>query len=131
MNFISAKNVALLVAAGLIATTGTAVAAGTASPTPKPSASAKAHTVDPAVTAYKAAMAAYHTGHVAADTTLKNALATAKATRDAAIAAATTADAKKAARDAFKTAVVTAKSAHDAAIAALGAKPTAPAKVAK
>jgi hypothetical protein len=34
MNFISAKNVALLVAAGLLASTGTAVAAGTATPAP-------------------------------------------------------------------------------------------------
>jgi len=131
MNFISAKNVALLVAAGLIATTGTAVAAGTATPTPNASTSAKTHTVDPAVTAYKAAIKTYHDGHAAADSSLKSALATAKSTRDAALTAATTADAKKAARDAFKAAVTTAKSTHDAAIAALGAKPTPPAKATK
>ena len=129
MNFISAKNVALLVAAGLLASTGTAVAADTA--TPAPTATAKAHTPNPAVVAYKAAITTYRAGHKSADDALKSALATAKSTRDAAITAATTPEAKKAARDAFKAAMTSAKATHDAAIAALGAKPAAPVKAVK
>jgi hypothetical protein len=62
---------------------------------------------------------------------LKAAATTAKATHDAAVTAATTPEAKKAARDAFKAAMTSAKATHDAAIAALGAKPTPPVKAAK
>jgi hypothetical protein len=133
MKFISAKNVALLVAAGLISSTGVAMAADTPAPTTTPTAAptAKVHTPNPAVVAYKAAIATYHSGRVAADTTAKSAIDAAKATRDAAIAAATTPEAKSAARTAFKSAVTSAKATHDAAIAALGAKPTPPVKATK
>ena len=129
MKFISAKNVALLVAAGLISSTGVAMAADTPAPTTSPA--TKVHTPNPAVIAYKAAIATYHSGRVAADTAAKSAIASAKSTRDAAIAAATTPEAKNAARTAFKSAVASAKATHDAAIAALGAKPTPPVKAAK
>jgi hypothetical protein len=127
MKFISAKNVALLVAAGLLAGTGTAVAADSATPAP----TAKAHTPNPAVAAFKIAIAAYRTAHETADNNFKSALAAAKATRDAAITAATTKDAKDAARTTFKASVASAKATHDAAITALGAKPTPPVKAAK
>jgi hypothetical protein len=129
MNFISAKNVALLVAAGLLAGTGSAVAAGTA--TPASTATAKAHTPNPDVVAYKAAITTYRAGHKAADDAMRAEATTAKSTRDAAITAATTPEAKKAAHDAFKSAMTSAKATHDAAIAALGAKPTPPVKPAK
>jgi len=133
MKHISAKNVALLVAAGLISSSGVAMAADTPAPTtPAPAApTAKVHTPNPAVVAYKAAIATYHAGRVAADTAAKSAIESAKATRDAALAAATTPEAKSAARTAFKSAVASAKAAHDAAIAALGAKPTPPVKATK
>jgi len=129
MNFISAKNVALLIAAGLLASTGSAVAAETA--TPAPTATVKAHTPNPAVVAYKAAITTYRAGHKSANDAMRAAATTAKATRDAAITAATTPEAKKAARDAFKAAMTSAKSTHDSAIAALGSKPTPPVKAAK
>jgi len=129
MNFISPKNVALLVAAGLLASTGSAVAAGTASPAP--SATTQAHTPNPAVAAYKAAITTYRAGHKAADDALRAAMANAKTTRDAAVTAATTSEGKKAARDTFKAAVTAAKATHDAAITALGAKPTPPVKASK
>ena len=129
MKFISAKNVALLVAAGLISSTGVAMAADTPAPTTSPA--TKVRTPNPAVVAYKAAIATYHAGREAADTAAKSAIASAKSTRDSAIAAATTPEAKNAARTAFKSAVASAKSTHDAAIAALGAKPTPPVKAAK
>ena len=133
MKFISAKNVALLVAAGLISSTGLAMAADTPAPTTSPTAApaTKVHTPNPAVVAYKAAIATYHSGRVAADTVAKSATASAKATHDAAIAVATTPEAKSAAHTAFKSAVASAKATHDAAIAALGAKPTPPVKAAK
>jgi hypothetical protein len=129
MKFISAKNVALLVAAGLLASTGSAMAADTPTPTTAPT--TKAHTPNPAVAAFKIASAAYRTGHETADNNFKSALAAAKATRDAAITAATTKDAKDAVRATFKASVASAKAIHDAAIAALGAKPTPPVKAAK
>ena len=127
MNFISAKNVALLVAAGLLAGTGSAVAAENATPV----ATAKAHTPNPAVVAYKAAIATYRSGHKAADDAMNAAATTAQSTRDAAITAATTPEAKKAARDAFKAAMTSARAAHTAAITALGAKPAPPVKATK
>ena len=133
MKYISAKNVALLVAAGLISSSGVAMAADTPAPAASPTAAptVKVHTPNPAVVAFKAAIATYHAGRVAADTTAKSAIDAAKVTRDAAIAAATTPEAKGAARTAFKSAVASAKVTHDAAIAALGAKPTPPVKATK
>ncbi len=125
MNFISPKNVALLVAAGLIASTGTAVAADTAAPT------TKTHTPSPEIVAFKSAIATYRTGHEAAANTFKSAIAAAKATKESAIKAATTPEAKAAARTAFQSAVATAKTTRDAAFAALGAKPVRPVQAAK
>ena len=129
MKFLSAKNVGLLVAAGLIASTGSAMAADTPTPTTAPT--TKAHTPNPAVVAFKAAIATYRAGHEAAVNTFKSAIATAKATKDSAITAATTKEAKDAARATFRASVASAKATRDAAIAALGAKPTPPVKAAK
>jgi hypothetical protein len=127
MNFISAKNVALLVAAGLIASTGSAVAADTASLTP----TVKVHSPNPDVVAFKAAMAAHRTGHKAANDAMRAARSIAQATRDATINTASTKEAKNAARATFKASIASAKATHDAAIAVLGAKPTPPVKAAK
>jgi hypothetical protein len=126
MKFISAKNVGLLVAAGLIASTGTAMAADTPAPT-----ATKTHTPSSEIVAFKTAIAQYRTNHEAAINTFKTAIASAKATKEAAITAATTPEAKAAARTAFQSAVTAAKASRDAAVAALGTKPvrpTAPAK---
>lgn len=129
MKFISAKSVGLLVAAGLIASTGTSMAADTAVPTTSPT--TKTHTPSPEIVAFKAAIATYRAGHEAAENTFKGAIATAKATKEAAIKAATTPEAKAAARTAFQSAVATAKSTRDAAFAALGAKPVRPVQASK
>ena len=129
MKFISAKNVGLLVAAGLIAGTGTAIAADTTAPTTAPT--AKTHTPSPEIVAFKSAIATYRAGHEAAANTFKSAIATAKATKEAAIKAATTPEAKAAARTTFQSAVATAKSTRDAAFAALGTKPVRPVQAAK
>ena len=129
MKFISAKIVGLLVAAGLIAGTGTAIAADTTAPTTSPT--AKTHTPSPEIVAFKSAIATYRAGHEAAANTFKSAIATAKATKEAAIKAATTPEAKAAARTAFQSAVATAKSTRDAAFAALGTKPVRPVQAAK
>ena len=125
MKFISAKNVGLLVAAGLIASTGTSIAAETTAPT------AKTHTPSPETAAFKTAMTTYRTGHEAASNTFKAAVASAKATKEAAVKAATTPEAKAAAKTTFQTALATAKATRDAAISALGTKPVRPAKAAK
>ena len=127
MNFISPKNVALLVAAGLIASTGTAMAADTATPAP----TTKTHSPSAEVTAFKAAIATYRAGHEAAITTFKSTVATAKTTKEAAIKAATTPEAKAAARTAFQSAIASAKATRDAAVAALGTKPVRPVQAAK
>ena len=128
MKFISAKNVGLLVAAGLIASTGTSIAAETSAPTaPK----TKTHTPSPETAAFKTAMTTYRTGHEAAINTFKAAVASAKATKEAAVKAATTPEAKAAAKTTFQTALATAKATRDAAISALGTKPVRPAKAAK
>jgi hypothetical protein len=126
MKFISAKNVGLLVAAGLIASTGTAIAADTPVPT-----SSKTHTPSPEIVAFKAAITQYRTGHEAAINTFKSTVATAKTTKEAAIKAATTPESKAAARTAFQTAIASAKSTRDAAVAALGTKPVRPVQAAK
>ena len=126
MNFISPKNVALLVAAGLIASTGTAIAADTPAPT-----TSKTHTPSPEIVAFRTAIAQYRTNHEAAINTFKSAIATAKATKEVAIKAATTPEAKAAARTAFQSAVTAAKATRDAAVAALGTKPIRPAQPAK
>jgi hypothetical protein len=126
MKFISAKNVGLLVAAGLIASSGTAMAADTPAPT-----TTKTHTPSAEIVAFKAAIAQYRTGHEAAINSFKSAVATAKATKDAAITAATTPEAKAAARTTFQAAVTSAKATRDAAVAALGTKPVRPVQAAK
>lgn len=129
MKFISAKNVGLLVAAGLIASTGTAIAVDTTAPTTAPT--AKTHTPSPEIVAFKSAIATYKAGHETAANTFKSAIATAKSAKEAAIKAATTPEAKAAARTAFQSAVATAKSTRDAAFAALGTKPVRPVQAAK
>lgn len=128
MKFISAKNLGLLVAAGLIASTGTSIAAETTAPTAP---TTKTHTPSPEIAAFKSAITAYRTGHEAAINTFKSAVATAKATKEAAVKAATTPEAKAAAKTAFQSALATAKATRDAAIAALGTKPVRPAQPAK
>lgn len=128
MKFISAKNVGLLVAAGLIASTGTSIAAETSAPSAP---TTKTHTPSPEIAAFKAAITTYRAGHEAAINTFKSAVATAKATKEAAIKAATTPEAKAAAKAAFQSAVATAKATRDAAISALGTKPVRPAQPAK
>jgi hypothetical protein len=129
MKFISAKNVGLLVAAGLIASTGTAMAADTPSTTTAPA--ARTHTPNPEIVAFKSAIATYRAGHEAAVNSFKSAIATAKATKESAIKAATTPEGKAAARNAFQASIATAKSTRDAAIAALGTKPVRPVQAAK
>jgi hypothetical protein len=79
----------------------------------------------------QSAITAYRTGHEAAINTFKSAVATAKATKEAAVKAATTPEAKAAAKTAFQSALATAKATRDAAIAALGTKPVRPAQPAK
>jgi hypothetical protein len=127
MNFISPKNVALLVAAGLIASTGTAIAAETATPAP----TTKTHSPSPEIVAFKAALAQYRAGHEAAINTFKSAISSAKETKEAVVKAATTPEAKAAAKSAFQSAVANAKATRDAAVAALGTKPVRPVQAAK
>jgi hypothetical protein len=147
--FINTRNVALLVAAGLLAGTGTAIA----EETPAPTSTVKPQTeYQKAKAAYSAAVEAYIANRkssqaqykAAVDTftaarksyndARKNVLATYKAeltaartTREAAIAAATTDAAKLAANTAHRTAVAAATAKRDAAITALGVAPAAPA----
>lgn len=146
----TAGRVALLVATGLMLGTASAHA----DVTPTPSATSKAPTqfqldraaYKVALEAYisnrqasqaqfKAAMAtyiearkSYHAARTAIGTTFKSELALAKSTREAAIAAATTPEAKLAANNAAKAAVTAATAKRDAAVTALGAEPVAPAK---
>ncbi|MEY3795879.1 MAG: hypothetical protein RLZZ120_990 [Actinomycetota bacterium] len=125
MKFISPKNVAALVVTGIVLSSGSAVAAETATPQPKSTLSAEQKA---AREQYKVAIAQYRQAHEAAVTAYKSAVASAKTAKDAAVTAATSKEAKDAARTAFKAALASAKSTKDAAIAALGAKPVAPAK---
>jgi len=156
-NFITARKVtagrvALLVAAGLLV--GTTSAHAVDAPTPTPSATAKAPTqfqLDRAAyktaleafianrqatqTQFKATMATYiearksfHAARTAIGTTFKAELALAKTAREAALAAATTPEAKLAANNAAKAAVTAATAKRDAAVAALGAAPVKPVK---
>jgi hypothetical protein len=150
-SFINPRNVALLVAAGLIASTGTAMAVET---TASPTATAKPLTqyqqdraafktaldayvanrqssqaqYKAALDAYNAARKSYATAQEPILATYKADLAAAKAVRDAAIAAATTPEAKLAANTAHKAAIAAATAKRDAAKAALGAAPVAPTK---
>ena len=125
MKLISAKNVGLLVAAGLIASTGTAIAADTSAPT------TKTHSPSPEIAAFKSAIATYKANHEAAVNAFKSAIAAAKTAKEAAIKAATTPEAKAAAKTAFQSAVTSAKATRDAAIAALGTKPVRPVQATK
>jgi hypothetical protein len=86
--FISPRNVALLVAAGLIAGSGAAFAADTPAPTASPTATAKPQSdAQKARDAYKVAIEAYAAKRKAVEETFKSDLAAAKAKRDAAVAA--------------------------------------------
>ena len=149
-----AGKIAVLVAAGLIAGTGTAFADETPAPTSSPTASAKPLTeyqkakaaysaaVDAYIANRKASLEQYKTAHAAYTAakksyndarkpileTFKADLAAAKTARESALAAATTPEAKLAANTAFKTAVAAATAKRDAAITALGAAPVEPAK---
>jgi hypothetical protein len=124
MNFISPKNVAFLVAAGLLVSTGTAVAADTTSAT-------KTHTPSPEIVAFKADIKKYRADREAAKNAFKAAIASAKAIKESAMNAATTPEAKAAARTAFQSAVASAKASRDAALVALGTKPVRPIQPAK
>ena len=121
MKFISAKNVALLVAAGLIASTGTAVASDT-----KDAAVARAQ----AQAAFQSSMTTYIASHRAIVDTRRAAHAKALADFQSALTSATTDAQLQAAKDARKAAVTAADTTADAAIAALTkpVKPTKPAK---
>ncbi len=150
----NSRNIALLVAAGLLAGMGTAVADETPTSTASPAPTVKPLTeyqkakaaFSAAVDAYianrkssqaqyksaKEAFVAAHKTYSAARKaileTYKGAVTSAKTARDAAIAAATTEAAKLEASTAFKSAVATATSARDAAVASLGAAPIEPTK---
>lgn len=151
--FTNNRNVALLVAAGLLAGMGTAVAdetpTATASPAPtvKPlteyqkakaaySAAVEAYIANrkssqaqhkAAVDAFVAARKSYNEARKNVLTTYKAELAAARTTHDAAIAAATTDAEKLVIRSTHRTAVAAATAKRDAAITALGAAPAAPA----
>ena len=135
MKVLSKKSIGALVALGLIAGTGSAVADTSTTPkltlVEKAARKAAAELHQAAVAQFKGAIASYRSSADLARATYKSAIGSAKATRDAALAAATTAEAKSAAKSAFASAAATAKAAKDSAIAALGAKPVAPTKPAK
>ena len=99
MNFISPKNVALLVAAGLIASTGTAVAADT-----KDAAVTRAQ----AQAAFQSSMSTYITSHRAIVDTRRAAHAKALVDFQTALASVTTDAQLQAAKDARKAAVTAA-----------------------
>jgi hypothetical protein len=121
MKFISAKNVALLVAAGLIASTGSAVAADT-----KDAAVARAQ----AQAAFQSSMSTYVTAHRAIVDTKRAAHAKALADFQTALTSVATDAQLQAAKDARKSAVTAANATATAALAAL-VKPAKPAKPAK
>jgi hypothetical protein len=121
MKFISAKNVALLVAAGLIASTGSAVAADT-----KDAAVARAQ----AQAAFQSSMSTYVTAHRAIVDTKRAAHAKALSDFQTALTSVTTDAQLQAAKDARKSAVTAANATATAALAAL-VKPAKPAKPAK
>jgi hypothetical protein len=135
MKVLSKKYVGALVALGLIAGMGSAVADTTTTPkltiAEKAARKAAAELQKAAVAQFKSAITNYRTSADAARATYNAAINSAKATRDAAVKAATTAEAKAAAKSAFTSAAATAKAAKDSAIAALGAKPVAPTKAAQ
>ena len=135
MKVLSVKSIGALVALGLIAGMGSAVADTTTKPKltieEKAARKAAADLHKAALTQFKSAITSYRTSADAAGATFKAAYVSAKATRDAAVKAATTAEAKSAARSAFTSAVAAAKATKDSAIAALGAKPVAPTKAAQ
>ena len=123
MKFISPKNVALLVAAGLIASTGTAIAADT-----KDSAVARAQ----AQAAFQSSMTTYIAAHRAIVDTRRAAHAKALSDFQIALNTATTDAQLQAAKDARKAAVTAADATATAALTALvkPAKPIKPAKAA-
>jgi hypothetical protein len=150
--FINTRNVALLVAAGLLAGTGTAIAEETPAPTSSTTTTKPLTEYQKAKAAYSAAVEAYianrkssqaqHKAAVATFTAArksyndarKNVLSTYKAeltaartTHDAAISAAKTDAEKLVIRTAHRSAVATATAKRDAAITALGVAPAAPA----
>ena len=151
--FINSRNVALLVAAGLLAGTGTAIADETptattsTAPTVKPlndyqkAKAAYSTAVDAyianrkssqaqhkaAVDAFEVARKSYNDARKSILATYKAELTAARTTHDAAIAAAKTDAEKLIIRTANRTAVAAATAKRDAAITALGVAPAAPA----
>jgi hypothetical protein len=135
MKVLSKKSIGALVALGLIAGMGSAVADTTTTPkltiAEKAARKAAGELHKAALAQYKNAITSYRTSAEPARATYNAAINSAKGTRDAAVKAATTAEAKAAAKSAFTSAAATAKAAKDSAIAALGAKPVAPTKPAQ
>ena len=127
-SFISPRNVALLVAAGLLAGTGTAVASETPTATSAPVNTISAHRL--AHIQYQKDMTAYIKAKQTINNTFRAAVASANDTLVAAIANVKTSTERTALNNAHKATIASAKSARDAAIAAL-VKPTEPVKPAK
>lgn len=151
--YLKSRNVALLVAAGLLAGTGTAIADETPTTTSSPSPTTKPLTeYQKAKAAYSAAVETYIANRKSSQAqyksaveafvtarksynetrsnilkTYKSELATAKTVREAAIAAATTDAARIAANTTYRAAVAAATTKRDAAVTALGVAPSAPA----
>ena len=127
-SFISPRNVALLVAAGILASTGTAVAADTSTATSAPvntlSASRLAHIQ------YQKNMTTYIAAKQNINNTFRAAVGAANDSLVAAIANVKTAAERKTLTDAHKATVASAKAVRDAALAAL-TKPTEPVKPTK
>ena len=121
MKFISAQNVALLVAAGLIASTGTAIAADT-----KDAAVARAQ----AQAAYQSSMSTYIASHRAIVDARRAATAKALSDFQSALNTAATDAQLQAAKDARKAAVTAANATAAASLAAL-VKPAKPIKPTK
>jgi hypothetical protein len=121
VKFISTKNVALLVTAGLIASTGTAVAADT-----KDAAVARAQ----AQAAFQSSMSTYIAAHRAIIDARRAAHAKALTDFQTALNSVTTDAQLQAAKDARKSAITAANTTATAALAAL-VKPVKPAKAAK
>ena len=127
-SFISPRNVALLVAAGLLAGTGTAVAAETPTATSVPVNSLSAHRL--AHIQYQKTMTAYIAAKQTINNTFRAAVASANDSLVAAIANVKTADEKTKLIAAHKATLASAKAVRDAAINAL-VKPTPPVTPAK
>ena len=126
--FISPRNVALLVAAGILASTGTAVAVETPTATSAPVNTLSAYRL--AHIQYQKNMTTFFSARQAINNTFRAALGAANDSLVAAIGNVKTAAERKALTDAHKATIATAKAVRDAALAAL-VKPTEPVKPAK